>query len=51
MAASVGRIRRAPPHDLALTVVAHNGIRGAAGACLLNAELCLARKARAADAA
>lgn len=51
MAASVGRIRRAPPHDLALTVVAHNGIRGAAGACLLNAELCLAREARAADAA
>ena len=46
MAASVGRIRTAPPHDLALTVVAHNGIRGAAGACLLNAELCLAREAR-----
>ncbi len=42
MAVSVGRIRRAgPPHDLALAVVAHNGVRGAAGACLLNAELCL----------
>ena len=41
MAVSVGRIRPAPPpHDLALVVVAHNGIRGAAGACLANAELC-----------
>ncbi len=42
MAVSVGRIRRAsPPHDLALVVGVHNGIRGAAGACLANAELCL----------
>ncbi|MYC89632.1 MAG: aspartate-semialdehyde dehydrogenase [Gemmatimonadales bacterium] len=40
MAASVGRIRAAPPHDLAMTVVAHNGVRGAAGACLANAEFC-----------
>jgi len=41
MAVSVGRIRAAPaPHDLALVAVAHNGIRGAAGACLANAELC-----------
>ena len=40
MAVSVGRIRAAPPpHDLAFVVVAHNGIRGAAGACLANAEL------------
>ncbi len=46
MAASVGRIRAAPPHDLAMTVVAHNGIRGAAGACLANAEFCLASCAR-----
>ena len=46
MAASVGRIRAAPPHDLAMTVVAHNGIRGAAGACLANAEFCLAHGAR-----
>ena len=30
-----------PPHDLALVVVVHNGIRGAAGACLANAELCV----------
>lgn len=43
MAVTVGRIRPAPPpHDLALVVVAHNGVRGAAGACLANAELCAA---------
>lgn len=43
MAVTVGRIRSAPPpHHLALAVVVHNGIRGAAGACLTNAELCLA---------
>ncbi len=43
MAVSIGRIRPAPPpHDLALAVVVHNGIRGAAGACLANAELCVA---------
>ncbi|MDE2751732.1 MAG: aspartate-semialdehyde dehydrogenase [Gemmatimonadota bacterium] len=41
MAVTVGRIRAAPaPHDLALVAVAHNGVRGAAGACLANAELC-----------
>lgn len=40
MAVSIGRIRAAPPpHDIAFAVVAHNGIRGAAGACLANAEL------------
>ena len=44
MAVSVGRIRPAPPHDLAMTVVVHNGVRGAAGACLANAELCLASR-------
>lgn len=44
MAVSVGRIRPAPPpHDIAFVVVAHNGIRGAAGACLANAELYMAR--------
>ncbi len=42
MAVSVGRIRSAPPHDLALVTVVHNGVRGAAGACLANAELCVA---------
>ena len=41
MAVTVGRIRVATPHDIAMTVVVHNGIRGAAGACLANAELCL----------
>ena len=40
MAVTIGRIRAAPPpHDLAFVVVAHNGVRGAAGACLANAEL------------
>lgn len=44
MAVSVGRIRSAGgPHDLALAVVSHNGVRGAAGACLANAELCMRR--------
>ena len=44
MAVSVGRVRPAPPpHDLAFVIVAHNGIRGAAGACLANAELYIAR--------
>lgn len=43
MSVSVGRIRRAAPYDVALTVVVHNAIRGAAGACLANAELCVAR--------
>ena len=47
MAVTVGRLRSAPPpHDLALVVVAHNGIRGAAGACLANAELSTAYLAR-----
>ncbi|MYG81665.1 MAG: hypothetical protein F4187_07855 [Gemmatimonadetes bacterium] len=44
MAVSVGRIRPAPaPHDVAFAVVAHNGVRGAAGACIANAELHVAR--------
>ena len=44
MAVSVGRIRAAPPpHDIALVLVAHNGVRGAAGACLANAELYVSR--------
>lgn len=44
MAVSVGRIRPAPPpHDIGLVVVAHNGVRGAAGACIANAELYAAR--------
>lgn len=44
MRVSVGRIREAPPYDLALTLVVHNTVRGAAGSCLTNAELCLARR-------
>jgi aspartate-semialdehyde dehydrogenase len=43
MTVSVGRIREAPPYDVALTLVVHNTVRGAAGACVANAELCLAR--------
>jgi aspartate-semialdehyde dehydrogenase len=43
MAVTVGRVRTAPPYDLAMTLVVHNAIRGAAGACLANAELCVAR--------
>ncbi len=47
MAVSVGRVRAAPPpHDVAFVVVAHNGVRGAAGACLANAELYMTRPAR-----
>lgn len=43
MAVSVGRIRTAPPHDVAFALVVHNTVRGAAGACVTNAELCLRR--------
>ncbi|MCE2421995.1 MAG: aspartate-semialdehyde dehydrogenase [Gemmatimonadetes bacterium] len=39
MTVTVGRLRRVPGYSLAMTVVSHNGIRGAAGACLANAEL------------
>ena len=47
MAVSIGRIRAAPPpHDIAFVVVAHNGVRGAAGACLANAELYAAHHKR-----
>jgi aspartate-semialdehyde dehydrogenase len=43
MKVSVGRVRSAPPSDVAMVVVSHNAVRGAAGACLANAELCVAR--------
>ncbi len=43
MAVSVGRIRTFPPYDAGMVVLSHNAIRGAAGACLANAELCVAR--------
>jgi aspartate-semialdehyde dehydrogenase len=43
MAAVVGRIRECPLHDIKLTLLSHNLVRGAAGAALLNAELLAAR--------
>jgi aspartate-semialdehyde dehydrogenase len=54
MAAVVGRIRECPLHDVKLTLLSHNLVRGAAGAALLNAELLAARgflKHRAATSA
>lgn len=39
MGVSVGRVRSVECHDLAMTVLVHNLVRGAAGACLVNAEL------------
>jgi len=39
----VGRIRECPLHDVKLTLLSHNLVRGAAGAALLNAELLAAR--------
>ena len=43
MAVVVGRIRECPLHDVKLTLLSHNLVRGAAGAALLNAELLAAR--------
>jgi aspartate-semialdehyde dehydrogenase len=43
MTVTVGRIRRCEVHDVKLLVLSHNLVRGAAGAALLNAELCVAR--------
>ncbi len=43
MAAVVGRIRECPLHDVKLTLLSHNLVRGAAGAALLNAELLATR--------
>ena len=43
MAVSVGRVRDCEVLDVKLLVLSHNLIRGAAGAALLNAELCKAR--------
>jgi aspartate-semialdehyde dehydrogenase len=43
MAVVVGRIRKCPLHDVKLTLLSHNLVRGAAGAALLNAELLAAR--------
>jgi aspartate-semialdehyde dehydrogenase len=43
MAVVVGRIRECPLHDVKLTLLSHNLVRGAAGAALLNAELLATR--------
>ena len=39
MAVFVGRVRECPVLDYKLVALAHNTIRGAAGAAVLNAEL------------
>lgn len=44
MAISVGRVRRCPVLDVRLCVLVHNTLRGAAGAAILNAELCVAER-------
>lgn len=44
MAVTVGRVRRCPVLDVRLSVLVHNTIRGAAGAAILNAELCVAER-------
>ena len=43
MAISVGRVRSCPILDVRLVALAHNTIRGAAGAAILNAELMVAQ--------
>ena len=43
MTVTVGRIRPCEVHHVKMFVLAHNLVRGAAGAALLNAELCHAR--------
>jgi len=43
MTVTVGRLRRCEVLDLKFVVLSHNLVRGAAGAALLNAELCRAR--------
>ena len=40
MTVSVGRVRRCEVLDIKFSVLVHNLVRGAAGAALLNAELC-----------
>lgn len=44
MTVTVGRIRPCEVLDVKLVVLSHNLVRGAAGAALLNAELCRARE-------
>ena len=45
MTVSVGRVRRCEVADVKFLVLVHNLVRGAAGAALLNAELCHVRGA------
>ena len=42
MTVTVGRVRHCPVHHLRLVALGHNLIRGAAGAAIQNAELCVA---------
>jgi aspartate-semialdehyde dehydrogenase len=42
MTVTVGRVRPCPVHHLRLVALGHNLIRGAAGAAIQNAELCVA---------
>lgn len=44
MTVTVGRVRPCPVHHLRLVALGHNLIRGAAGAAIQNAELCVAMK-------
>lgn len=43
MSVSVGRVRSTGLYDVAFTVVSNNTVRGAAGACIANAELAMSR--------
>jgi aspartate-semialdehyde dehydrogenase len=42
MTVTVGRVRHCPVHHLRLVALGHNLVRGAAGAAIQNAELCVA---------
>jgi aspartate-semialdehyde dehydrogenase len=42
MTVTVGRVRPCPVHHLRIVALGHNLVRGAAGAAIQNAELCVA---------
>ncbi len=44
MRVTIGRVRPCPILDLRFTALAHNAVRGGAGAAILNAELLVSRK-------
>ena len=44
MTVAVGNLSEDPTYDVRFTVLVHNLVRGAAGACLLNAELAVVRQ-------